>query len=284
MIRLILILLFSSAALSQNVTLDTNTILIGEQINFKISCKQISAEIWPTYNKNIVDGIEIIKTSKIDTNEGVISQEFVITCWDTGIYSIPPISFSSNNITDEKNITVKSIILDKSAQLKDIKTPIKEPIGWQDIWPWFLGILIIILIIYLLKKYLFTKKEIKKNIPPLIEIPAHISAMKQLNKLEKDRVWENGDAKDYYSQLSYILRSYLENRFKFIALELTTEEILNNLKSKVKNADLNNIKTLLNRSDLVKFAKNQPIKSENIESVSDAKLFVEKTKEKVTDE
>jgi hypothetical protein len=284
MIRLILILIASSAAFSQNATLDTNTILIGEQINFKISCKQISAEIWPAYNKNIVDGIEIIKTSKIDTNEGVISQEFVITCWDTGIYFIPPISFSSNNITDEKNITVRSIILDKSAQLKDIKIPLEEPIGWQDIWPWLLGILIIIFIIYLMKKYVFIKKEIKKNILPLKVIPAHISAMKQLNKLEKDRIWENGDTKDYYSQLSYILRSYLENRFKFIALELTTEEILNNLKSKVKNKDLNNIKTLLTRADLVKFAKSQPIKSENIESVSEAKLFVEKTKEKVTDE
>ena len=69
-----------------------------------------------------------------------------------------------------------------------------------------------------------------------------------------------------------------------MALELTTEEILFNLKPKVKNKELENIKNLLIRADLVKFAKSQPIVSENIESVTDAILFIEKTKEKKTNE
>ena len=123
MIRIILILIISSVAFSQNVTLDTNTIQIGEQIKLEISCEESTTNLWPDFNINIVDGIEIIRESKIDTNKGVITQQFIITSWDTGIYIIPPISFAEDKKTDEKMITVKSMVLDKDAKLKDIKLP-----------------------------------------------------------------------------------------------------------------------------------------------------------------
>ena len=277
--KVIYILLLSNFAFAQTATLDSNTILIGQQINFTITNKVTSTKIWPTYNEFLVEGIEIIKASKIDTTEGVITQEFVITAWDSGSYFIPPIAFSENSKTEGLLLNVQTIILAEDAELKDIKQPIEEPIGWSDIWPWLLGILILSLIIFILRKYVFNKNKPSIIIKPKVIIAADISALKELNALEKAKIWQEGNVKEYHSQLSEIIRRYTENRFQFIALELTTDEILQELKSILSDDQLNNLSTLLQRADLAKFAKSKPIDTENMESMVLAKGFVNATKQ-----
>ena len=277
--KVIYILLLSNFAFAQTATLDSNTILIGQQINFTITNKVTSTKIWPTYNEFLVEGIEIIKASKIDTTDAVITQEFVITAWDSGSYFIPPIAFSENSKTEALLLNVQTIILAEDAELKDIQQPIEEPIGWSDIWPWLLGILILSLIIFILRKYVFNKNKPSIIIKPKVIIPADISALKELNALEKAKIWQEGNVKEYHSQLSEIIRRYTENRFQFIALELTTDEILQELKSILSDDQLNNLSTLLQRADLAKFAKNKPIDTENMESMVLAKGFVNTTKQ-----
>lgn len=273
------ILLISHFAFSQTAKLDTNIILIGQQINFRVTNEMQFTDIWPNYTESLVEGVEIIQASKIDTTNGIISQQFIITAWDSGSYYIPPISFSEESKTTGALLNVKTIILQEDAELKDIKEPIEEPIGWSDIWPWIISILIICLIIYLVKKYAFTKKDRKITIKPKVIIPADIVALEELDELEKAKLWEDGHIKEYHSQLSEIIRKYTENRFKFIALELTTKEILEEIKLTLNKEQLNNLKTLLQRADLAKFAKGKPDKTENLESMSLARKFVNKTKE-----
>ena len=277
--KVIYILLLSNFAFAQTATLDSNTILIGQQINFTITNKVTSTKIWPTYNEFLVEGIEIIKASKIDTTDGVITQEFVITALDSGSYFIPPIAFSENSKTEGLLLNVQTIILAEDAELKDIKQPIEEPIGWSDIWPWLLGILILSLLIFIVKKYIFNKNKPSIIIKPKVIIAADISALKELNALEKAKIWQEGNVKEYHSQLSEIIRRYTENRFQFIALELTTDEILQELKSILSDDQLNNLSTLLQRADLAKFAKSKPIDTENMESMVLAKGFVNATKQ-----
>lgn len=277
--KVIYILLLSNFAFAQTATLDSNTILIGQQINFTITNKVTSTKIWPTYNEFLVEGIEIIKASKIDTTDGVITQEFVITAWDSGSYFFPSIAFSENSKTQALLLNVQTIILAEDAELKDIKQPIEEPIGWSDIWPWLLGILILSLIIFIVKKYIFNKNKPSIIIKPKVIIAADISALKELNALEKAKIWQEGNVKEYHSQLSEIIRRYTENRFQFIALELTTDEILQELKSILSDDQLNNLSTLLQRADLAKFAKSKPIDTENMESMVLAKGFVNATKQ-----
>ncbi|MEC7864052.1 MAG: hypothetical protein VX762_00485 [Bacteroidota bacterium] len=276
--KLIYILLINNLALAQTAILDTNAMLIGEQINFTITNEVNTTEMWPTYDKFLVEKIEIIKASKIDTTNGIISQEFIITSWDSGSYYIPPISFSANSKTKGLLLNIQTIMLEEGAQLKDIKQPINEPIGWSDIWPWLLGILIISLIIYTLKRYAFTKKEALIKVQQKVIIPADIIALKQLTKLEKEKIWEEGNVKEYHSQLSEIIRRYMENQFKFIALELTTDEILKELQSILNAEQLGSLRILLQRADLAKFAKSKPIDTENKESMVLAKQFVNSTK------
>ena len=279
--KLILLIFISNFAFSQTAILDTSSILIGEQVNFTISNTITETNIWPTYAEFLVEGVEIIKEGKLDTSKNIISQNFIITAWDSGSYYIPSVSFSDNSKTEGVLLNVQNIILEEGAELKDIKQTMKAPIGWSDIWPWILGILVISLIIYILKKYVFNKKEIQITAKEKVIVPVDIIALKQLSKLEKARIWQKGDVKEYHAQLSEIIRRYTENRFKFIALELTTDEILINLKEKLNAEQLTNLKIFLQRADLAKFAKSKPDENENKESMQLAKDFVQRTKQKI---
>jgi low affinity Fe/Cu permease len=253
--KLITLLLLSNFAFAQTALLDTNSILIGEQTDFTIANELRNTSVWPTYEEFLVDGVEIIRASKLDTTENIVSQTFTITAWDSGSYYIPAIEFSENNKTEGLLLNVQAVILEEGAEFKDIKQPIEEPIGWSDIWPWLLGIVLLALVIYLLKKYVFNAKP-------------------------KQQLWQSGKIKEYQSEISEIIRRYAENRFNFIALELATHEILSELKSHLNAEQLANIGTLLQRADLAKFAKSKPNNSENEESMTLAKQFVNNTKAK----
>jgi len=279
--KLIFIFLLSSKVIfSQTAILDTSSILIGEQVNFTISNTITETNIWPTYTEFLVEGVEIIKEGKLDTVKNIISQNFIITAWDSGSYYIPTISFSDNSKTEGLLLNVQSIILEEGAELTDIKQPMQAPIGWSDIWPWLAGFLILALIIYLLRKYVFNKKEEAKVKKPKMIIPADITALKQLTELEDAKVWQAGNIKEYHTEISEIIRRYTENRFDFIALELSTDEIISELRGKVNNEQLTNITILLQRADLAKFAKSKPNEDDNQESMQLAKHFVEKTKQR----
>ena len=278
--KIIALLLVSNIAWGQTALMDTTSILIGEQINISISNQISETEVWPTYDEFLADGIEIIKQGKLDTNENLISQNFIITAWDSGSYYIPPISFSETSRTEELLLNAQTVILEEGAELKDIKQPMEAPIGWSDIWPWLLGIIVFTLIIFLIKKYIFNKKEVIKIKKPKVIIPPDITALQQLTKLDEAQVWQAGNVKEYHSEISEIIRRYTENRFNFIALELATEEIISELKSKVNNEQLASITILLKRADLAKFAKSKPEETENKESMQLAKHFVAQTKQK----
>jgi hypothetical protein len=278
--KLILFLFISNFVFAQTAVLDTNSILIGEQINFSISNTIGKTEVWPTYEEFLVEEVEIILEGKLDTTENLISQNFIITAWDSGSYYLPPISFSANSKTEGLLLNVQTIILEEGAELKDIKQPMEAPIGWSDIWPWLVGIIVLTLIVFLLKKYVFNKKEKERIEKPEVIIPADITALQQLTKLDKAQLWQGGGVKEYHSELSEIIRRYTENRFNFIALELATDEIIRELKSKVNNEQLASITILLQRADLAKFAKSKPDEYENKESMQLAKHFVGQTKEK----
>tara|TARA_Y100000385_G_C12981569_1_gene588655 strand:- start:89 stop:943 length:855 start_codon:yes stop_codon:yes gene_type:complete len=282
--KIITFLLLTKFAFAQTASLDTNSILIGEQINFSINNIISKTEVWPTYGEFLVEGIEIIKQGKLDTNENIISQKFIITSWDSGSYYIAPIAFSATSKTQGLLLNVQTIILEKGAELKDIKQPMEAPIDWSDIWPWLLRIVLLIIITYILKKYVFTKKEALKIEKPKVIIPADVIALKELITLEKAKIWQEGKIKEYHSSLSEIVRRYTEERFQFIALELTTDEIIDELKNKLKQEQIQNLKTLLQRADLAKFAKSKPIENENTESMILAKNFVNDTKQKKENE
>ena len=277
--NIIIILFFSNILYCQTISLDTNFLLIGEQTKLTVSNVIQDSMLWPDIEKILSKEIEIIKKGDIDTLQNKISQEFILTVWDSGTYYIPSINFSKNIQSEKIILNVKTININKDDQLKDIKDPFGAPLSWQEIWPWILIIIILFTTILLIRKYISKKKKLITNNLPKKITPCHIIALNELNMLEKKQLWENGFVKDYYSEISEILRRYLEKRFQFIALEITTEEIIKELNNKIKNITLEEVSILLKRADLAKFAKSKPNKSDNIESLSMAKKIIEKTKQ-----
>lgn len=275
---IILILLISKLAFSQTAILDTNSILIGQQTNLTITNELNKTDLWPILDSIIPNEIEIINASNIDTTDNLLSQQFIITSWDSGSYYISPIKFSKISQSSGILLNVFSVKINTEETLNDIKGPIDEPIGWNDIWPWLSAFILLLFLIYLIKKYLLKEKKKDLIIKEEIQIAADITALEQLVKLENSKIWQKGNVKEYYSRLSEIIRRYTEDRFNFNALEITTEEIINELKEHIDDQQLYNLKLLLQRADLAKFAKSKPIDTENSESMSVSKQFISLTK------
>ena len=281
-ICILIFLLFYSQAWSQKISVDTNIIFVGQQAEIEISNNIKNSEFWPNFNDTLVNGLEIVQ-SDFDTLSEEIIQKIIITSWDSGSYYIPPVKFSATSKSNALIINVLLPNIDANSELKDIKGPLDDNIGWSDIWPWLLLTLIILLSIFTYKKYFNKKKKtvvVKKN----IQTPAHVLALNALKKLENKKLIDKKDIKEYYSSISEIIRRYIENRFNFPALELTTYEILNIITAIIKKEESISLKNILEISDLVKFAKKIPDQNENIKNLNLATDFVKKTKKEIINE
>lgn len=281
-ICILILLLFYSQAWSQKISVDTNIIFVGQQTEIEISNNIKNSEFWPNFNDTLVKGLEIVQ-SDFDTLSEKIIQKIIITSWDSGSYYIPPIKFSATSKSNALIINVLLLDIDANSELKDIKGPLDDNIGWSDIWPWLLLTLIILLSIFTYKKYFNKKKKtvvVKKN----IQTPAHVLALNALKKLENKKLIDKKDIKEYYSSISEIIRRYIENRFNFPALELTTYEILDIITANIKKEESISLKNILEISDLVKFAKKIPDQNENIKNLNLATDFVKKTKKETINE
>ena len=188
----------------------------------------------------------------------------------------------SSVFSDSFLINVKSIITDDSVELKDVKPPLPLHLKFLD---WFLpiAIIIVIVIIILLISRISSKKPIfasKKK----VTIPAHIIALKKLNKLKAQNLLSKGKIKKYYVEISWICREYLENRYKLPILEFTTTEIRRYFKQNniIQNDQFrHNAIWILYQCDRVKYAKYIPPLSEaeqifdNLINIIDATKLIE---------
>jgi hypothetical protein len=155
------------------------------------------------------------------------------------------------------------------------------PFSWKEFlkeYGWYIaGGIAVILAIALFFYWRARRKKPTPVAKPVIRRPAHEIAFEQLAAAEKEKLWQNGNYKEYHSRLSDIVRTYIEHRFGINAMELTTDEILASLKTMpAREKDL--LRHVLSLSDLVKFAKASPINTENELSISYARDFIEATK------
>ena len=301
-ILLLATVLFSSLATAQQykvkAELDTNIILIGDQTILHLTLQQPRGKtvFWPSIVDNIGENIEVVDITENDTipvpgtDLVDIKVDLTITSWDTGIISLPPLPFIYAQINDSTQLTVETpemkmyiayLKVDLEKGVADIKPIIEAPWTFKEILPILLWSLLAIFIIALLF-YIYHRWKNNKPIIPLPKkpvIPAHIIANKELDKLKQEKLWQDNKAKEYYSKLTDIFRTYLENRMHFGAMEMITDEIVKELKKKEIDKELlKQTKSILETSDFVKFAKIQPIESENVEALDWAYSFIEATR------
>jgi len=293
--KLFFIFIFISNFLfSQTAILDTNTILIGDQIKLNISIElDLNEEYnWPEFTDSVYEKVEIISKSDLKETETedskIISQEIILTCFDSGSYYLPPIVFNENKKTEGLLLNVNTIVINDSSSMMDItdaKIGTKDDYTPEEItekrkrfWimiAWIIGILLLLfLIYYLIKKYKKGESLITKR---KIVIPPHITALNKLQNLNKKKLWQKGELKEYYSELSLILREYTENRFNFQALELPTSDIIRNL-TQLDSDLLSKLEFVLQKADNIKYAKGLSLDEENKESMKKSKEFIQLTK------
>jgi hypothetical protein len=116
--------------------------------------------------------------------------------------------------------------------------------------------------------------------------PAHIIALRDLDKLKAQKLWQQNQLKDYYSRLTYIIRAYIENQFSVLALEKTTAEIIGEIKIEKldKFIDMRQLEQLLRLADLIKFAKGEAQPEENIAHLDNAYTLIKKTHLKIQED
>lgn len=281
--------------LAQQVTasVDSNKFLIGDWIPLKLEViADKNADItFPIISDEDFEELEVLKVSDIDSlvkkKAKTYFQTITLTVFDTGYYPIPAFDFVVNGDTISSTpsiVQITSVEVDTvNAEIKAIKPPMTEKLTfWERIYPWgiILPIILAALLFFGLAIYLLNKRPKQVAPPkPAITIPAHQWAYGELKKLKAEELWQNGENKAFFSQLTDILRQYIELRYKQPAMESTSDEIMQRLKLlKLDTTLLEQIQTTLSVSDYVKFAKAKPMAHECEESFATIQAFVDKTK------
>ena len=285
--------------LSIETVIDTNRILLGDQIelNYVINKKDGIAIDLPKFSDTLTDGIEIlgepaIDSERIDRENWKIRMELLITSFDTGIYYIPPQpvvfrdeSYSDTLYSRPTYLEVLGVKIDTTNTVRDIKGPEAVPVTFLEIVTYVLPVLLVAILVYLVVLYFIRRKKKKPLFKPARpEEPADITALRELDKIKAQKLWQQNKVKEYYTRITYIVRWYIEKRFEIPALEQISTEILEDLKrQKLDDIDFTNLDQLLNLADMVKFAKGIPDPDENITHLDNAYSFIKKTRSRTND-
>jgi hypothetical protein len=274
--------------------LDSNNMLIGDQLQLKLtfSSQDSTPILFPFYCDTCIPGVEIIKRSAVDTlvneNGRQLSQQWTITAFDSGIYRIPSMFFYGKDSqvraeTEPLLLTVHTIAVDTTLAIKDIKGPLSAPITLREILPYILIAVLLFGVIggsIFLIRYLRTRKKPKPLWKEKPALPAHVIALRSLDQLWQKKLCQSGQVKQHYSELSDIIRVYIENRWSIAAMEMVSSEILTALAPLSLSAEaLEKLEQALYVSDMVKFAKVNPLPDENSASYQSIVDFVHKTKQ-----
>lgn len=278
---------------SVRASIEPSQILIGEQAKFKIEISQPSAEkiSWPQFADTLATNVQIVEklgadTTKLADDRISIVSEYLVTSYDSGYYYIPELTFETTTgkyVSNPVGLSVNTVeVNEQTDDINAEKAIMSAPFSWVEFARWSgIGIsiiLLVVIIVLLLMRFVFNKKV--KILPqePEVIIPAHVVALQKLEQIKVEKLWQSGQIKQFYTQLTDVIREYLEGAYHINAMELTTDEIVALVK---KNKDLDEIrnvlKEMLELSDLVKFAKFIPLENENEASVINAFMIVEKT-------
>lgn len=287
---LLFFLIVSTFSFAQQVKVeaDTTNIRIGEQFLYKISISDTTNVIIPKLEN--LKGLEVVEDLKIDTIKNNLIKKYLLTSFDSGAYYIPSQQVFIKNrafITDSILINVATIAVDTTKQkMFPIKAIQSEPYIFDDFKPYLIWIILGLLFIGGLIYYLKTRKKEEISEEEIISLlPPFEEAMERLHKLDEKLLWQNNQVKKYYSELTEIIRAYIEKELKIPALENTTDELIETLTDfndakaiEVNREVVKKLKALLSEADLVKFAKSKPMSHEIEEDRKDAESILNELK------
>jgi hypothetical protein len=274
------------------VQLSTGTARLGDLIAMDIQIHhplflQIDPPHWPKALSTFEVHDSTALPIQADAHEAITHFQALLQNFSTGPQLLPPLELSYHDLMGHtqtlKTSTMTVVIQEVAPGPKDTGDirgirGVVGPIAWSPWW-WLLAVILLALFGFGLWQ---TRKRVIEGPPPPPPEPSDLKALRRLQELLATGWIETGKIKEFYSGLSDIVRTYLEEVFKAQALERTTAEIMRQMrkKSDVTNAALSELQTLLDGCDLVKFAKFRPDAEEALRDHASALRFIEATRKR----
>lgn len=294
-----IILIFSAIGTTAQVKvdafIDSIAILIGEQAHVTLSVTAKNSdriEFQPLKEAHyVVPGLELLHVEKADTtqledNLIKVSKRLTLTSFDEKLYPIPSFWIKVNGKKYTTNslalkvitVDVDTLHLNQFYPPKDVQD---NPFSWND-WKEMFWCSVLLVLLLVVSIYLWVR--LKQNKPIIVRVkvvkhlPPHKKALIKIEQIKQDKLTVSSNQKEYYTKLTDTLRRYIEERFGFNAMEMTTSEIIEHLQKEGDNQMLLELKELFETADLVKFAKYSAQINENDLNLVNAIHFIDNTK------
>jgi hypothetical protein len=285
MVRKLLLcfILCSSVGLSQEIRLtaktQTDTFPLGSWIDVIVEGKSdaVIDSIAPIV-KDSVGAFEVVTAERTGKD---LQWLIRLTTIDSGKVFLPPIEFAYNvrgdtsarkAFTNSLLLTITGISVDPQGEIKDIKPPMDAPWLFEDFLPYLIALIILAALgggYYYYWRRMKRKKDLLADVKVII--PPHKEALTALRILEEKKLWQQGLVKEYYSEVTEIIRRFFERRWNIIALEMTTDEIMVQIKHVPEALMIwKEMGSFFLTADLVKFAKYQPSPAEHEQEMRSA--------------
>lgn len=271
-----------------------DTLLIGDQttLTFKTLVPKGAKFFFPKPDSSL-NGLEIVGIPKIDTinssSAGTeLQTKIVLTSFDSGSHYLPklpayiqkPDGSVDTVWFDGKEIQYTTLQIDTTSfKPYDIKGQMQYPVTLKEVLMWAGIVVLFVFLVFMIIRY-FKRRKMNRSFfeKPQHNEPPYLIALRDLEKIRSQSLWQNGKEKLYYTYITEVLRVYIENRFNINAMEYTSAEILRDLsKTGIDKNTFAVLSDLLNVADLVKFAKYKASADENESAVPAAIKFVQAT-------
>ena len=285
------------AQVNVDVRIDSLQLLIGEQTGLTLSvsmgAKQKLQMPELKSGQELVPNVELVQVMKPDTNllnDGErmeVTQRYVITAWDSAFYYLPPFKVKVDNQEYEsKSLAMKVYTVDVDTLHLDQFFPpngmMSPPFAWKD-WRALVALSFVVAMLSLLAYFLIDRARKGKPIVRIIRrkkvLPPHKVAIDEIERIKAERKWAEEDSKEYYTLLTETLRTYIQNRYGFRAMEMTSGEIIERLLQENDEESLNELRDIFRTADLVKFAKWSTLINENDANLVAAVEYINQTKQ-----
>lgn len=267
--------------------ISTDNIKFGEPIVLKITVKtgQKDTIIFPTITDTLSEKFEVLRQKKdtLSKNNSIfISDSIIFSAYEEGTFSVPPQRILVNSkeyFTPSYKVTVAPVVTDSvKTPLFDIKSIVQIPKNvWDYIQPYLGYVLLLLVILVCVIIYLIRRKKKKSETH---KSEPDVLAIKRLKKLKKSNYIAKDLYKKYYSELTSIIKEYMEARWNFPATKLLSDDLLEYLKKEkwIDENEIENLSGIFKTSDLAKFAKYKPTPEETKLHMEKAINFINLTK------
>lgn len=294
----------SAAPVSVTAKLDSVQLMMGNitMLNLELVVDKNTNGRFPLLNEIGKDGVvgvngdsvELRGFANVDTielgsNRLQINYKVPLQSFDSGVYVLPKFEYVAQKDTIFSNNVVLKVVPVKVGEDETISgfMPVEEPLNpsifdslpdwlYEYWWVLLIVILLLVAVIILIIRY---KKTGKISFVKVKELLPHEVALSMLEKLKEKKLWEQGLEREYFTELTEILRVYLQTRFGINAMEMTSRQIVETLSRNDEISDKRTyVERILDVADFVKFAKMRPLPNENTEAFDNAIRFVQETK------